>query len=81
MPTGCANCARACSSAQFGGAAGTLASLGEGEEAVATRTELARELALGDPPITWHVARDGIAETVQVLALRRRQPRQDRLST
>ncbi len=55
--------------AQFGGAAGTLASLGNGEESLATRTELARELALGDPPITWHVVRDGIAETVQVLAL------------
>jgi 3-carboxy-cis,cis-muconate cycloisomerase len=55
--------------AQFGGAAGTLASLGNAEEALESRTELARELALGDPPITWHVVRDGIAETVQVLAL------------
>ncbi len=55
--------------AQLGGAAGTLASLGEGGAAVACRTELARELGLGDPPITWHVARDGIAETVQLLAL------------
>ena len=55
--------------AQFGGAAGTLASLGEGAEIVRSRTELARELGLGDPPITWHVARDGIAETVQALAL------------
>src|SRR3974390_309591 len=54
---------------QFGGAAGTLASLGNGEESLRTRTELARELALDDPPITWHVVRDGIAETVQVLAL------------
>ncbi|MGH7065692.1 MAG: lyase family protein, partial [Stellaceae bacterium] len=54
---------------QFGGAAGTLASLGQGEAAIATRTELARELGLGDPPITWHVARDAIAETVQFLAL------------
>src|SRR6266446_562791 len=54
---------------QFGGAAGTLASLGNGAESLATRAELARELALGDPPITWHVVRDGIAETVQVLAL------------
>src|SRR5712691_5145503 len=54
---------------QFGGAAGTLASLGNGEQSLRTRTELARELALGDPPITWHVVRDGIAETVQVLAL------------
>ena len=55
--------------AQFGGAAGTLASLGEGAQIVRSRTELARELGLGDPPITWHVARDGIAETVQFLAL------------
>ncbi len=55
--------------AQFGGAAGTLASLGEGEEVVRSRTELARELGLGDPPITWHVTRDAIAETVQFLAL------------
>jgi len=54
---------------QFGGAAGTLASLGDGEEGLKTRTELAGELGLGDPPITWHVVRDGIAETVQVLAL------------
>ena len=55
--------------AQFGGAAGTLASLGNGEEGLRTRAELARELALGDPLITWHAARDGIAETIQVLAL------------
>jgi 3-carboxy-cis,cis-muconate cycloisomerase len=55
--------------AQFGGAAGTLASLGDGGKSVETRTEFARELGLGDPPITWHVTRDGIAETVQVLAL------------
>jgi 3-carboxy-cis,cis-muconate cycloisomerase len=54
---------------QFGGAAGTLASLGNSEEALLTRAELARELNLGDPPITWHVVRDGIAEAVQVLAL------------
>ena len=55
--------------AQFGGAAGTLASLGNGEESLKTRAVLASELALGDPPITWHVTRDGIAETVQMLAL------------
>jgi 3-carboxy-cis,cis-muconate cycloisomerase len=54
---------------QFGGAAGTLASLGNGEESLETRAALASELALGDPPITWHVTRDGIAETVQMLAL------------
>jgi 3-carboxy-cis,cis-muconate cycloisomerase len=55
--------------AQFGGAAGTLASLGSGAEVIKCRTVLARELGLADPPITWHVARDGIAETVQFLAL------------
>jgi 3-carboxy-cis,cis-muconate cycloisomerase len=55
--------------AQLGGAAGTLASLGNGEEVVKSRAGLAAELGLGDPPITWHVARDGIAETAQVLAL------------
>jgi 3-carboxy-cis,cis-muconate cycloisomerase len=55
--------------AQFGGAAGTLASVGDAERAVRCRAEFARVLGLGDPPITWHVARDGIAETVQHLAL------------
>jgi 3-carboxy-cis,cis-muconate cycloisomerase len=55
--------------AQFGGAAGTLASLGPGEAGLGSRRELARELGLAEPPITWHVARDGIVETVQFLAL------------
>jgi 3-carboxy-cis,cis-muconate cycloisomerase len=54
---------------QFGGAVGTLASLGSGQEALATVGELARELGLAEPAITWHVARDTIAETVQLLAL------------
>jgi 3-carboxy-cis,cis-muconate cycloisomerase len=54
---------------QFGGAAGTLASLGPGESSLGSRTELARELGLAEPAITWHVARDAIAETVQFLAL------------
>jgi 3-carboxy-cis,cis-muconate cycloisomerase len=53
--------------AQFGGAAGTLASLGD--KGLAVRREYARELNLGDPPITWHVARDAVAETVNLLAL------------
>jgi 3-carboxy-cis,cis-muconate cycloisomerase len=55
--------------AQFGGAVGTLASLGGGTEGLATVDELARELGLAEPAITWHVARDTIAETVQFLAL------------
>jgi 3-carboxy-cis,cis-muconate cycloisomerase len=54
---------------QFGGAVGTLASLGMGDEAMRTTAELARELGLGEPAITWHVARDTIAETVNFLAL------------
>ncbi len=55
--------------AEFGGAVGTLASLGSGEAALRTVGELARELDLAEPAITWHVARDTIAETVQFLAL------------
>ncbi|WP_237214501.1 class-II fumarase/aspartase family protein [Falsiroseomonas oryziterrae] len=45
---------------QFGGAVGTLASLGTDGPRVAA--ELAGELALPLPAIPWHVARDGIAE-------------------
>src|SRR6185436_4849553 len=53
--------------AQLGGAAGTLASLdGKGLD---VRREFARELKLGDPPVTWHVARDAVAETVNFLGL------------
>ncbi|CRG90288.1 3-carboxy-cis,cis-muconate cycloisomerase [Talaromyces islandicus] len=54
---------------QFGGAAGSLASLGSGDDGIRVRRALAEELGLVDPPITWHVARDGIAETVNFLAL------------
>jgi 3-carboxy-cis,cis-muconate cycloisomerase len=53
--------------AQLGGAAGTLASLGD--KGLEVRCEYARELGLADPPITWHVARDTVAETVQFLGL------------
>ncbi len=52
---------------QFGGAAGTLASLGEQGPAVAA--ELARELDLPCPAIPWHVARDGVAEAACWLGL------------
>jgi 3-carboxy-cis,cis-muconate cycloisomerase len=45
---------------QFGGAVGTLASLGADGPRVAA--ELSRELDLALPAIPWHVARDGIAE-------------------
>ena len=53
--------------AQLGGAAGTLASLGD--QGLDVRREFARELKLGDPPITWHVARDAVVETVNFLGL------------
>jgi len=53
--------------AQLGGAAGTLASMGP--KALEVRGAFARELGLAEPAITWHVARDGLVETVQVLAL------------
>ncbi|KAM5353417.1 hypothetical protein ACJ41O_000067 [Fusarium nematophilum] len=54
---------------QYGGAAGTLASLGSGDDGIKVRRQLAIELGLDNPPITWHVARDGIAETINFLAL------------
>ena len=52
---------------QFGGAAGTLASLGD--KGLAVHDALMAELRLGRPPIPWHVARDGLAETVGLLGL------------
>ena len=45
---------------QFGGAVGTLASLGDRGRAVTER--LADDLGLGCPIAPWHSARDGIAE-------------------
>jgi 3-carboxy-cis,cis-muconate cycloisomerase len=52
---------------EFAGAAGTLASLGD--KGLAVQEALARELDLGVPATTWHVARDGFAEAVNLLAL------------
>lgn len=55
---------------QFGGAAGTLASLGPNPRTgLRVRAALAKELDLLEPPITWHVARDVIAEILNLLAL------------
>jgi 3-carboxy-cis,cis-muconate cycloisomerase len=53
---------------QLGGATGTLASLGPGPDALRVRAELAAELGLRDPEITWHVARDGLTAVIQLLA-------------
>jgi 3-carboxy-cis,cis-muconate cycloisomerase len=52
---------------QFAGAAGTLASLGT--KGFEVQEALAQELGLGVPATTWHVARDGFAEAVNLLAL------------
>jgi len=52
---------------QFAGAAGTLASLGD--KGLVVQAALCGELGLGVPVATWHVARDGLAETVNFLAL------------
>jgi 3-carboxy-cis,cis-muconate cycloisomerase len=52
---------------QFSGAAGTLASLGD--KGLEVQAALAAELALAEPDITWHVARDGIAEVGAFLGL------------
>jgi 3-carboxy-cis,cis-muconate cycloisomerase len=58
-----------CLLVQFGGAAGTLASLGSDDQGLRVRAQLAVELGLKNPPITWHVARDNIAEVLSFLGL------------
>lgn len=58
-----------CLMVQFGGAAGTLASLGSEGAGVEVRRNLAQELGLKEPNITWHVARDNIAEIVSTLGI------------
>jgi 3-carboxy-cis,cis-muconate cycloisomerase len=52
---------------EFGGAGGTLASLGD--QGLAVMESLAAELDLAAPPAPWHVARDAFAETVSYLGL------------
>jgi 3-carboxy-cis,cis-muconate cycloisomerase len=52
---------------EFAGAAGTLASLGD--KGFDVQKAMAEELKLGVPATTWHVARDGFAEAVNLLAL------------
>jgi 3-carboxy-cis,cis-muconate cycloisomerase len=52
---------------QFGGAAGTLASLGD--QGIAVMEGLAAELGLLAPIAPWHVCREGLAETVAYLGL------------
>ena len=52
---------------QFGGAAGTLASLGD--KGLQVAQSLAGELKLGLPILPWHAARDRFAETATTLGL------------
>src|ERR1700726_1364358 len=52
---------------EFAGAAGTLASIGEG--GLEMQKLFCEELRLNQPSMTWHVARDGIAEAVTLLGL------------
>ena len=52
---------------QFGGASGTLASLGE--QGVKVQEELAKELGLGISPMPWHTQRDTLAELSGWLSL------------
>jgi len=52
---------------EFAGAAGTLASLGD--KGLEVQAAMAQELGLAVPTTTWHVARDGFAEAVNLLAL------------
>lgn len=52
---------------QFSGAAGTLASLSS--DGLKVQATLAEELGLAQPDITWHAARDAIAEVGSALAI------------
>lgn len=52
---------------QFGGAAGTLA--GVGERGIQIRAGMMARLGLATPMITWHVAHDGFAEFASIAAM------------
>jgi 3-carboxy-cis,cis-muconate cycloisomerase len=52
---------------EFGGAAGTLSSLGK--DGLKVQVELMKELDLGQPAISWHTVRDCIAEVGCFLGL------------
>ncbi|KAG7097669.1 hypothetical protein E1B28_004995 [Marasmius oreades] len=54
---------------EFGGAAGTLASLSETGQALQVQQELAKELNLDTPEIAWHTERDRVCETGAFFAL------------
>ena len=52
---------------EFGGAAGTLSSIGK--DGLKVQDELMKELKLGQPAISWHTVRDTIAEVGCFLGL------------
>ena len=52
---------------EFGGAAGTLSSLGK--SGMKVRRDLMKQLKLGEPDISWHTVRDRIAEVGCFLGL------------
>src|SRR6185312_8679164 len=52
---------------QFGGAAGTLASLGA--QGIEVCNALATDLKLANPDMPWHAHRDRVAEVATVLGL------------
>jgi 3-carboxy-cis,cis-muconate cycloisomerase len=52
---------------EFGGAAGTLSSLGK--DGLKVQEDLCKELKLGQPDISWHTVRDRIAEVGCFLGL------------
>lgn len=53
--------------AQFSGAIGTFASLGQ--DGLAVQRGLAAELGLDEPGLTWHAARDSLQEVLSVVAV------------
>ena len=52
---------------QFGGAVGTLASLGQ--DGLAVQKALCEALGIGVPVVSWHTARDNLTEVVSFLGL------------
>ena len=64
---GCASCGPRVLVGEFGGAAGTLSSLGK--RGLEVQAGLMAELRLGQPEIAWHTMRDRIAEVGCFLGL------------
>ena len=76
-PAAATSCAPRVLVGEFGGAAGTLSSLGG--RGLEVQAALMKELGLGQPEIAWHTVRDRIAEVGCFLGLVTGMLRQDRL--